>query len=193
MGLCDETPSSVNNGGSETGTTGGTGGGGSNILDGNGSGSGASDGKYNISTAYVGDSFKFDTGVLELDGEPINYGEHTISFGFSDQRFCEPLIELLYEPDPDDYEYDEEGWLETDSIRIKVENGNITFLLLDTFTATLRRGSYMFSVRAKNTEGVSATVYVGYVLMEYSPTSPHRNIPYKTLSAELPEEYDETT
>jgi hypothetical protein len=145
--------------------------------------SAGSGGKYNIQNMYAGDSLKIVAAGLQLDGEAINMREFSIAFGFSDQLFATPCLELVYTPDEyvDEYASDT-GWIDTPECRFRIEGDVVTVMLKPEFTATLRRGAYIFSLRATNLEtGYTGTVYEGHVLVKYSPTSAHRDIPYKTL------------
>lgn len=169
MGLCDIDPDGVN------GATGDS----------------AAGGKYNIANLMAGDTLRISTGPLALDGVSINVRDFSILYGFSDQLFATPLLELLYEPDEYVTEYDTDTcWIITPDARMRVVGDRIEILLLPAFTELLRRGAFIYSIRATNLEtGFTGTLTEGHVLVRYSPTSPHRDIPYKTLAeVEAPEE-----
>jgi len=172
MGLCDIDPVGVND---PSGVTG-------ELFGGGSTGTPSGKGRHNITSLLAGDTLHVTAAGLVLDGEPINIRDFTILFGFSDQLFAEPLVELLYEPSEylDEYTVDT-GWIETPDSRMRITDGLVSVMLLPAFTDTLRRGSYIYSVRATNlTTGFTGTIVEGHVLTRYSPTTLHRNIPYKT-------------
>lgn len=59
--------------------------------------------------------------------------------------------------------------------------GLVSIRIPDTVAATLRRGGYAFSVAVSDSFGrQTSTVLVGSLLVEYEPTSPLHNIPYRS-------------
>lgn len=134
----------------------------------------------------AGDTLRIAAPALSLDGRPIDAENFSILFGFSDQLFATPLLELLYTPDEygDEYEYEDNSQpvvVGAEDARMKIIGSHIQIVLLPAFTATLRRGSFIYSIRATDlSTGYTATLVEGSVLIRYSPTSDHRNIPYKT-------------
>lgn len=170
MGLCNIDPTGVNNPASS-----------------------GSDGRHNIRSITPGDTLRIASAPLELDGVPIDEQSFSILFGLSDQLFDDPIIELLYLPEEYtlsqeyDLQYGEYGddpsaWVVANEGRMRILAGRITVILNPSFTSTLRRGSYIYSVRATNlSTGYTGTLLEGSILVRYSPTSDHRNIPYKRV------------
>ena len=160
-------------------------------------------GRDNIQTISLGDTVRIASDSLELDGVTINNTDFAILFAVSDQLFDNPILELLYLPDEHSVgeysvgeyavgeyavgeyavgEYDDTGWVTASEGQLGITSGVVSITLNPAFTETLRRGSYIYSLRATNlATGFTGTLFSGSLLVRYSPTGPHRNIPYKRV------------
>jgi hypothetical protein len=70
-----------------------------------------------------------------------------------------------------------DGILEVDRLN---HPGLVTIRVPDAITSTLRRGSYAFSITVSDSFGRHKfTVLAGTLQVEYEPTSPTHNIPYR--------------
>ena len=123
--------------------------------------------------AYNGDTITFEGRFTLKNNVPINYDNCILTFVMRDQRFeLEPIwtgswrngIELISPEHPG-------------LCRVKIP---------DTISASLRRGSYIFSLLVVDKEsGVRETRMEGMLEIDYAPTSPSHDIPYRTAESGL--------
>ena len=122
---------------------------------------------------YGGDTAKFATTIRLVDGAAATPLNSELRFILSNNRFepkspdQSPIIELAWD----------DGIVEVDS---SVRPGLIRITLPQATLDRLRRGPYRFSMTVTDTDTEETyTAVVGTLLMEYEPTSPLKDIPYK--------------
>lgn len=98
---------------------------------------------------------------------PVTYENSILEFSMSDQRFSNDPV-----------------WTGTwrDGIELVAPEhpGLVRIKLPDDISADLRRGSYIFSLRiADKATGVITTGLEGMIEVEYAPSSPIKDIPYR--------------
>jgi len=121
--------------------------------------------RRNIYKLTGGDACVLHTSVTLMDGTPVTPDNARLHFALADQRFSE------------DNEWD--GYWH-DGIEEGNAPGRIVITIPEAVTATLRRGSFLFSLVVTDALGVDRhTALTGSILVEYEPTSPTHNIPYK--------------
>lgn len=114
-----------------------------------------------------GDSLIIETIVLTPEGEPATPNNSKLMFTLSDQRFSRDPIWTGYWHD---------GIVQAGG----ATPGRVQIRVPDDITARLRRGSFIYSLRATDKlDNARRTVLTGSLLVEYEATSPHRDIPYK--------------
>lgn len=119
--------------------------------------------------AYNGDTMIFEGRFTLKNGAPINYDNCILSFVLRDQRFA---LETLWVG----------SWRAGIEIISPEHPGLIRVKIPDSISAALRRGSYIFSLLVVDKEsGTRETKMEGMLQIEYAPTSPGHDIPYRTL------------
>ena len=120
-----------------------------------------------VTRLYAGDSLVLRWRAFCLDGQPATPDNSILSFALKDQRFSEETIWTG-------------GWFDGIMPVGNNRDGVVEITVPDEVTATLRRGSYMYSLLAADkVGGHRKTQMDGSVLVEYAATSPHTSIPYK--------------
>lgn len=118
-----------------------------------------------IYRGYVGDDIVLSTKVM-LDSSTAATPDNSILyFELQDQRFETDVV-----------------WSAQWRTGIEpVSQGIIEIKIPQAVSDTLRRGSYLFSLRVQNIHSNrTRTVMTGSLLMEYAATSPHHDIPYNS-------------
>lgn len=119
-----------------------------------------------IHKLVTGDSLVIETKITLIDGvTPATINNSKLHFKLTNQRFSKT--------------HEWEGfWL--DGIEETDDPGRIIITVPDVVTAFLRRGSYLYSLLVSDKLGENRyTALKGSILVEYEPTSPHHDIPYK--------------
>ena len=118
-----------------------------------------------VINAYNGDSISIKARCTVKD-QPVNYANSSLTFVLLDQRFS--LSEL---------------WRGTWRDGIENVDGHLGLVSVDIparICSSLRRGSYIFSLKVSDKLGESVyTAFEGTLNIEYSPTSDIRDIPYQ--------------
>lgn len=131
--------------------------------------------KGNVGTPVVrvvsGDTWTVDADIVSADGGPASPGNSNVEFVLAENQFSPPIWTGVWVngvlPDPN-----RPGLAH---VRIPID-----------ITKSLRRGSYMFSMRVSDRMRSSySTQLAGYFLVEYMPTSDHRSIPYRDGTSEI--------
>jgi len=118
-----------------------------------------------------GDSWKVDAELVAADCGPATPRNSQVEFVLSENQFSPPMFTARWFSGvlPDAH-----------------RPGLVHVIIPHEFTKTLRRGSYMFSVRVSDRMGYSfSTQLSGYFLVEYMPTSDQRSIPYRDGTSEI--------
>jgi len=118
-----------------------------------------------------GDTWKISAILVAADGGPASPSNSYVEFVLSENQFSPPIWtgEWINGVLPDDN-----------------RPGLVHVKIPQELTKTLRRGSYMFSMRvADKTKYFFDTQLVGNFLVEYMPTSDHRSIPYRDGTSEI--------
>lgn len=118
-----------------------------------------------IHKLVCGDALVVRSNVTLADGTPATPENSTLTFVLTDQRFST-----------------EHEWtgLWRDGIEPGDTTGSVIITVPESVTATLRRGTFLYSMVAANKLGaMRKTVLSGSILVEYEPTSPIHSIPYK--------------
>lgn len=119
-----------------------------------------------IIKAYNGDSVTLNTHVM-IAGEPATPENSHLKFVLVDDRFYGPQ-DAIWTADWDTIQTHDNA------------SGLITITIPSDVTATLRRGSFLYSLRVSGRlEEIISTVLEGTLLIEYAPTSPLQDIPYR--------------
>lgn len=114
---------------------------------------------------FNGDALRLGSRVRLLDGTPVSPSNCDLRFVVSDNRFGDPLIEL--------------GW--SDGIKLHDKrDGWIQITIPADVTATLRRGSYIYSLQVIQDASTRFVAFDGSFLVDYAPTSPLRRPGYAT-------------
>ena len=127
--------------------------------------------KMPVMKVISGDSWEVCASLIAEDGSPASPDNSNIEFVLSENQFSSPLWTG--------------SWY---SGVIPYENrvGFVRVIVPREFTKTLRRGSYMFSLRVSDRmEHSYKTQLVGYFLVEYMPTSDQHSIPYRDDTSEI--------
>lgn len=114
-----------------------------------------------------GDALVIHSKITLIDGEtPVVPDNSILHFVLTNQRFSTC--------------HEWEGFWFAGIEETGEEPGRIVITIPDTVTCSLRRGSYLYSLRVSDTLGGNRyTALKGSILVEYEPTSPHHDIPYK--------------
>lgn len=118
--------------------------------------------------AVSGDSFELATKVMVPPSfdSPADPDNSRIEFKLSENRFA-PTI-----------------WTGTWHDGVSESDGLVHVKIPQTVMSSLRRGSYAFSLKVSTKTGLSTrTVMTGNILVEYEPTSPIKDIPYRRSQA----------
>jgi len=117
-----------------------------------------------------GDTVVIETIVQRADGVPATVDNSILTFALRDQKFSsEPIWEAR--------------WYSGIMPVGGVTPGRVQIKIPADITDTLRRGSFVYSLRVSDKLGNDVqTVLTGSLLVEYAPTSPTHNIPYKPES-----------
>lgn len=125
----------------------------------------------------AGDTWTIDAELVASDGGPALPGNSNVDFILSENQFSPPMwtggwfMGIL----PDRFRYG--------LVHVKIPRD---------FTKTLRRGSYMFSMRVSDKlRNFYDTQLYGNFLVEYMPTSEHGSIPYRDGTSEIFQNGDE--
>ena len=123
-----------------------------------------SPGSPNIHQFVVGDTMAWRERLF-VGNTPVTPSAFEIGFALVSQRFSPDVVFSA-------------GW--GNELAHKAEDpGLVEVELPKEISDSLRRGSYMYAITATNLDTeVVATVKSGYLLVEYKPTSPHKDIPY---------------
>ena len=117
-----------------------------------------------IYNAYVGDEITLRTQVVLGDGTPATPENSILAFILTDQRF-EPC------------EIWAGSWRNGAEL---LDSGLVEVKIPREVSETLRRGSFLFGMTVEDLHGnARRTVMAGSLLVEYAPTAPHHDIPYK--------------
>ena len=122
---------------------------------------------------YGGDTAKFVTTIRLVDGAEATPLNSVLRFILSNNRFepgivdPSPIVELAWG----------DGIVEVDPA---TRPGLVRVTLPQPVLNRLRRGPYRFSMTVTDTDTEEIyTAVVGTLLLEYEPTSPQKDIPYK--------------
>ena len=121
--------------------------------------------------AVSGDTWTVDADLVAPDGGPASPKNSHVEFVLTENQFSPPMWtgEWVNGVLPDENR--------PGLVHVKIPRE---------FTKTLRRGSYMFSLRVSDKMKYSFdTQLVGYFLVEYMPTSDQRSIPYRDGTSEI--------
>lgn len=121
-----------------------------------------------IIQAINGDKIVLRCRIYLRDGRPVDYDNSILTFTIRDHRFAPSIL-----------------WIGTwrDGIeRVASDHpGLIMVTLPDTISSSLRRGSYIFSLRVTDKLGKNSfTTLEGMLQIEYAPTSDTHDIPYRS-------------
>lgn len=121
--------------------------------------------------AYNGDTIVFEGRFMMKSGTAINYDNSILTFTLRDHRFNRETLWV--------------GSWRNGIELVSVEHpGLIRVRIPDTISAALRRGSYIFSLLIVDKEsGIRETRMEGMLQIEYAPTSPTHDIPYRQFEA----------
>lgn len=118
--------------------------------------------------AVNGDEIRFSFTARHPDGTPATPDNSIVMLSLAENRFICPEDALWVA-----------GWEDGLALDPTVE-GLVQVVIPSEMSATLRRGSYAFSAAVSGPYGVGTnTVASGYIQIEYEPTSPNHNIPYR--------------
>ena len=118
-----------------------------------------------------GDTWVVSAALVAADGGPASVNNSYVEFVLAENQFSPPL-----------WTGEWFNGINMDRFRPGLVHVNIPREL----TKTLRRGSYMFSMRvADKTRFSFNTQLVGYFLVEYMPTSDQHSIPYRDGTSEI--------
>ena len=122
------------------------------------------EGTQPITRVYAGDQVMLHTQATLPDGTVARPDNSIVRFVLTDQKFSECIIW-------------EGRW--NDGVT-QGDNDLLTVTIPCCVSEKLRRGSYTYAMTVTNTLGeCRRTVMHGSLLVEYSPASPHKDIPYK--------------
>ena len=111
-----------------------------------------------------GDILNIRTYLVRADDTPVNVSNSAVKFVVSDQRFGDPLFTAVW----------------GDNLVLDGDDGHIKITIPQDVTATFRRGSFIYSIAVSDSDGQNIyTALTGSLLVEYEPTSPSHDIPYK--------------
>lgn len=118
-----------------------------------------------------GDSWVVDADLIAADGGPASPENSYVEFVLSENQFSPPIWTGEWV----------NGILPDKNIM-----GLVHVRIPEEVTKSLRRGSYMFSVRVSDLmKSTFSTQLKGNFLVEYMPTSDHRSIPYRDGTSEI--------
>jgi hypothetical protein len=118
-----------------------------------------------IYKVIAGDDIRIQTKAYLHDGTPATPDNSIAKFTLQDQRFDTSAVWVGY-------------W--RDGIEL-CDDGIIEIRVPQSVSDILRRGSFLYSMVLSDLLGSRRrTVLTGSLLVEYEPTSPHHNIPYKS-------------
>ena len=118
-----------------------------------------------------GDSWVVDADLIAADGGPASPKNSYVEFVLSENQFSPPIWTGEWI----------NGVLPDENI-----SGLVHIRIPGEITKSLRRGSYMFSVRVSDPMKFTfSTQLKGNFLVEYMPTSDHRSIPYRDGTSEI--------
>lgn len=118
-----------------------------------------------------GDTWTVDAELVSADGGPASPDNSHVEFVLAENQFSPPIWtgEWVNGVLPD---ANRPGL-----VHVRIPMG---------ITKSLRRGSYMFSMRVSDRlRSAYNTQLAGYFLVEYMPTSDHRSIPYRDGTSEI--------
>jgi len=116
-----------------------------------------------------GDSMILTTQVLAPNGDPATSANSRLNFVLRQTRFC---------PDPPFWVA---GWDTGVTAVTGTQPGVVKITIPDDISDSLRRGSYHFSMAVSDRFGKNTyTALEGYLLVEYMPSSPQHDIPYRS-------------
>ena len=119
-----------------------------------------------IWTVTNGDNLELLANVKMSDGTPATPTNSILTFVLAETRFCQALWTGVWRSGIESVDGDAPGL-----VKIHIP---------DSVGKSLRRGGYSFSMTLSDLYGDNErTILVGNMLMEYEPTSPNKNIPYK--------------
>ena len=116
-----------------------------------------------ITQVYNGDAIIIETTARLPDGTIATPANSVLDFAIADERFVMPI------------------WHGAWRAGIEAKNNAVVAIHIpDDVAATLRRGSYLYSLTiADSLDANQKTVLEGTLLVEVVPTSPNQSIPYK--------------
>lgn len=119
-----------------------------------------------IKKVFGGDVIELRSRVRLANGDPATEDNSTLLFRLTDQRFAETCIW--------------EGRWRDGIERVPDTEDMIEIKVPASVSAELRRGSFIYSLLLTNAlETDPHTLMEGHILVEYTATSPQKNIPYK--------------
>jgi len=117
--------------------------------------------------AYNGDTIMFEGRFTLKNGDPIDYDNCILTFTVRDRRFNNDTIWIG-------------RWRSSIELISSEHLGLIRVRIPDSISEELRRGSYIFSLLCVDkATGIRETKMEGMLQIEYAPTSPTRDIPYR--------------
>jgi hypothetical protein len=117
-----------------------------------------------IYRVYAGDEIRLETKVQLHDGTHATPENSIACFELRDQRFETDVV----------FEGSWRAGIEL------LDNDIVEILIPQSVADTVRRGSFLFGMTISDVHGNRRrTVFTGTLLVEYAPTSPHHDIPYK--------------
>jgi len=118
--------------------------------------------------AYGGDDLQLTTRIAKRDGTPAQPSNSRVKFELAETRFSRtPLWTAEWNDGIEEVDPQDHPGLVRVQIPQSIEN-------------TLRRGGYSFSMTVSDLFGrETTTVMIGNLLIEYEPTSPQHDIPYR--------------
>ena len=118
----------------------------------------------------AGDTWIVDADLVAADGGPASPANSHVEFVLAENQFSEPIWKA--------------GWL-TGVLPDANMPGLVHVEIPRSVTKSLRRGSYMFSMRVADSMKYSySTQLSGNFLVEYMPTSEQHSIPYRDGTSE---------
>jgi hypothetical protein len=118
----------------------------------------------NVRTYYQGDIVQVAIALPTVDNVVQTPANSSVTFTFVDERF---FREILFTA----------SW--NDNMEPSNDVGGILVTLPETFTATLRRGCYLYSVHmTNNLQKKKVTVEEGTICIEYAASAPDPEVPY---------------
>lgn len=118
-----------------------------------------------------GDTWVVDAGLVAADGGPASPKNSRVEFVLAENQFSPPICTL--------------EWM-SGIVPDKNIPGLVHVRIPRDVTKTLRRGSYMFSIRVSDPmRFVYNTQLKGNFLVEYMPTSDQHSIPYRDGTSDI--------